>query len=957
MKYIIINQSGATYQGFWDEEGGYDGLITSVEKTLNEKKTTRTVYYKDIIDGDEISIRTDEDVVEFVNHFSNKYEPIATIIIRESTQQQRSRSLFHNWSKGELLGVGAYGKVYLGINNETGDFFATKEVLLYDNSVNISNFRREINLMSPLSHTNIVQYFGTQETSTTLVVMMEYVPGGSISDLLLNLGPFTEHIIKSFSRQICLGMSYLHDKGILHLDIKGANCLVDTQGTVKVADFGCSTYVGDMDRGTKPLGTSLWMSPEAIKTNDKVSFATDIWSLACTVIEMATAKPPWSSAMFTNEWAAMYYISTAGVGPPIPSNLSQAANSMLVQCFALCPCDRPTVSTLLSEYSFFSCLELEPNSQTQVVRINAADNDHISSAFTPMDPVEYQSQPDCDTPLQYQQTTLQDRHSNLPPLPNYLIELPAVIDSSEATFGSAPPPPPLGATVGGVDIPVVIKEGDITSYLTTKRPQMSFLTQNMNRASDNEQTAFCRLEEGVVYKICFHLDAQSLCRMGRCSRLLETMTTTGRSEILWKVLFLHEFGDVSVIGTALRKDWKQFYSQSLAVRGLSLSPKESSLSFNYMRRLTHSTRIFEGKSNTGMPVCIKQEKKTWKQNENNNQHKNNIATPPKRKRLPGVWADSAIHFQQSPKKNSYTVISASDVSTKRVKESTSKHPRLAAIDFCSTYEYQSLIERVAIKKRDERREAHSALLNAYRHTKDLSNSGVEGILPPLCFINSDDVSVLVQPLSGPSLHDVLLFSGNKLDSKSVCLVALKCLRILEGVHNGGIVHCNLNPGTVLLKSDALSNDIVLNNFCSARTWRDKNTDKIVTSKSSMKIRSKEQQIFSSINIQLECTPSPRDDLISLSYTLLYFMHGTLPWLSGNPSPRDMVAMKKSYLVETAHILPLQLHHFLKYSSSMRANEMPDYSYLRNMFKVLLSSKGEESDQLFDWSNTSKLGTF
>jgi len=171
-----------------------------------------------------------------------------------------------------------------------------------------------------------------------LFVLGRYVPGGSIHALLTKFGGFDEKLIRVYIRQVLSGLRYLHANGLIHRDIKGANILVDTTGVVKLADFGMASKilagVNHTTNGGKVemAGTPYWMAPEVIK---RLSFgkAADIWSVGCTIIEMATAKPPWNH--FSQEIAAIFHIANAREPPKIPSWLSNTAQEFLTLCLKL----------------------------------------------------------------------------------------------------------------------------------------------------------------------------------------------------------------------------------------------------------------------------------------------------------------------------------------------------------------------------------------------------------------------------------------------------------------------------------------------------------------------------------------------------------------------------------------------------------------------------------------------
>ncbi|PKI74070.1 hypothetical protein CRG98_005548 [Punica granatum] len=178
------------------------------------------------------------------------------------------------WRKGELIGCGAFGRVYMGMNLDSGELLAVKQVLIAANSASkekaqahIRELEEEVKLLKNLSHPNIVRYLGTVREEETLNILLEFVPGGSISSLLGKFGAFPEAVIRNYTKQLLVGLEYLHKNGIMHRDIKGANILVDNKGCIKLADFGASKQVVELATisGAKSMkGTPYWMSPEVI---------------------------------------------------------------------------------------------------------------------------------------------------------------------------------------------------------------------------------------------------------------------------------------------------------------------------------------------------------------------------------------------------------------------------------------------------------------------------------------------------------------------------------------------------------------------------------------------------------------------------------------------------------------------------------------------------------------------
>ncbi|RZB44195.1 Mitogen-activated protein kinase kinase kinase YODA isoform B [Glycine soja] len=231
------------------------------------------------------------------------------------------------WKKGKLLGSGSFGHVYLGFNSERGEMCAVKEVTLFSDD--------------PKSMESAKQFM---QVDNKLYIYLEYVSGGSIHKLLREYGQFGELVIRSYTQQILSGLAYLHAKNTLHRDIKGANILVDPTGRVKLADFGMAKHITGQSCPLSFKGTPYWMAPEVIKNSNGCNLAVDIWSLGCTVLEMATTKPPW----FQYEGvAAMFKIGNSKELPTIPDHLSNEGKDFVRKCLQRNPHDRPSASELL----------------------------------------------------------------------------------------------------------------------------------------------------------------------------------------------------------------------------------------------------------------------------------------------------------------------------------------------------------------------------------------------------------------------------------------------------------------------------------------------------------------------------------------------------------------------------------------------------------------------------------
>ena len=270
------------------------------------------------------------------------------------SQQPRRNNI--RWKRGEVLGQGAFGVVYLGLNVETGELMAVKQMAIEELSKkDLSSLENEINLLRSFRQPNIVRYIGTEINQAHLSIFLEYVPGGSLKALIDKFGALEESVAKSYTRQLLIGLEYLHRNGVAHRDIKGANCLVGNDGVIKLADFGSSkqwratatvtetmTTNGDM-KGTTPS----WMAPEIIreKGNEINWKKADVWSLACTTVEMTTGKPPWSQ--FNNSVTTLYHIACTDALPEYPNPASMELLTFLNVCLTRDATNRPDITSLL----------------------------------------------------------------------------------------------------------------------------------------------------------------------------------------------------------------------------------------------------------------------------------------------------------------------------------------------------------------------------------------------------------------------------------------------------------------------------------------------------------------------------------------------------------------------------------------------------------------------------------
>ncbi|XP_074436415.1 mitogen-activated protein kinase kinase kinase 4 isoform X18 [Larus michahellis] len=263
-----------------------------------------------------------------------------------------------NQTKGE----GQYGKVYTCISVDTGELMAMKEIRFQPNDhKTIKETADELKIFEGIKHPNLVRYFGVELHREEMYIFMEYCDEGTLEEVS-KLG-LQEHVIRLYSKQITVAINVLHEHGIVHRDIKGANIFLTSSGLIKLGDFGCSVKLKNNTQ-TMPgevnstLGTAAYMAPEVITRakGEGHGRAADIWSLGCVVIEMVTGKRPWHE--YEHNFQIMYKVGM-GHKPPIPDKVSPEGKDFLCHCLESDPKMRWTASQLLDHPFVKVCTDEE----------------------------------------------------------------------------------------------------------------------------------------------------------------------------------------------------------------------------------------------------------------------------------------------------------------------------------------------------------------------------------------------------------------------------------------------------------------------------------------------------------------------------------------------------------------------------------------------------------------------
>eukprot|EP01065_Artemidia_motanka_P040497 TRINITY_DN5091_c3_g3_i1.p1 TRINITY_DN5091_c3_g3~~TRINITY_DN5091_c3_g3_i1.p1 ORF type:complete len:1581 (+),score=562.87 TRINITY_DN5091_c3_g3_i1:79-4743(+) len=294
----------------------------------------------------------------------------AAVIPREFSTGRGAKEA--KWYRGDrCLGRGAFGEVWLAMG-DAGQLVALKVLPLptpakkrqnrglrniVDRGMSkeeLQSLVQEVSLMTRLRHDNIVWFLASGVVNRNIVIVMEYLPGGSLHGLLGEFGALQLGPARRYINDMLDGLAFLHGEEIVHRDLKPANVLLTIEGQCKLADFGASGELASKSKPTGIAGTPLYMAPEAVRQAGLKP--SDMWSLGITVIQLIAGHLPYSipEQGFSSVWF-MRRLEKGDLVPEIPAALPPTVTDLVMQCLRHDPAARPTAEQLRSHEFMVDC--------------------------------------------------------------------------------------------------------------------------------------------------------------------------------------------------------------------------------------------------------------------------------------------------------------------------------------------------------------------------------------------------------------------------------------------------------------------------------------------------------------------------------------------------------------------------------------------------------------------------
>nr|XP_036851019.1 serine/threonine-protein kinase 10 [Manis javanica] len=424
-------------------------------------------------------------------------------ILRLSTfEKRKSREYEHVrrdldpnevWEIMGELGDGAFGKVYKAKNKESGDLAAAK-VIETKSEEELEDYIVEIEILATCDHPYIVKLLGAYYYDGKLWIMIEFCPGGAVDAIMLELDRgLTEPQIQVVCRQMLEALNFLHNKRIIHRDLKAGNVLMTLEGDIRLADFGVSAKnLKTVQKRDSFIGTPYWMAPEVVMCetmkDTPYDYKADIWSLGITLIEMAQIEPPHHEL---NPMRVLLKIAKSD--PPTlltPSKWSVEFRDFLKTALDKNPETRPSAAQLL-EHPFVSSVtsnkalrELVAEAKAEVMEEieDGREEGEEEDSVDPASPLGNHTQDSSDVSLNADKLLKESSFTPLPPSqPEESVNGPSQ-PSGDRSLQVISPPEAAPGKENGVAVPVALRKSRPVSM--DARIQVSEEMQVTNQGED-----------------------------------------------------------------------------------------------------------------------------------------------------------------------------------------------------------------------------------------------------------------------------------------------------------------------------------------------------------------------------------------------------------------------------------------------------------------------------------------
>ncbi|GLC45485.1 hypothetical protein PLESTM_001740800 [Pleodorina starrii] len=264
------------------------------------------------------------------------------------------------------IASGAFSNLYKG--TYCGQEVAVKILKdVHDDSSQYQEFLQEVAIMRKVRHKNVVQFIGACTRKPNLCIVFEYMSGGSVYDYIRREGPLKLSAILKLAADVARGMDYLHQRKIIHRDLKAANLLMDENAIVKIADFGVARVIASSGCMTAETGTYRWMAPEVIEHKPYDEKA-DVFSFGIILWELLTCKVPYSD--MTPLQAAVGVVQK-GLRPGIPPNCPAPLAELMEASWAGNPAQRPPFRELAPRLQALCAMALEEEKRQEAKPVAA----------------------------------------------------------------------------------------------------------------------------------------------------------------------------------------------------------------------------------------------------------------------------------------------------------------------------------------------------------------------------------------------------------------------------------------------------------------------------------------------------------------------------------------------------------------------------------------------------------